>query len=77
MELQTKVEDAKVEVPETDASIFGPWLATPAISAPEVSSKSLSLFKNSMSTFNQIFQLLCLLLFSEDPWNMINFKARS
>ena len=30
MELQTKVEDAKVEVPETDASIFGPSMATPA-----------------------------------------------
>ena len=30
MELQTKVEDAKFEVPETDASIFGPSMATPA-----------------------------------------------
>ena len=30
MDPQTKVEDAKVEVPETDASIFGPSMATPA-----------------------------------------------
>ena len=40
MELQTKVEDAKVEVPETDASIFGPWLTTPAPPPPPHATQS-------------------------------------